>query len=240
MPKSVTPKGDNQPVNFDIPSQNDPAPSGILEQLSWAGMGGGDEQQECGNCNITIKNNRITLSNFQASQRLVLLIYRSKGATKCADGTAEYVTTLSIQVDKKGGFSAGLSGPANDLYVVSVLDAKTGKKIWKSYKVVYDQFSYCSDSQSASSCPGAPPQRLKLNQMAHVCTSKDAVKLREGPGKNFSTIKMLVPGADVTIIGGPTCADNWSWWQVRTESGYTGWMAEGGDNVDAYFICPKP
>lgn len=230
-PESGALQGGNVPTGFDIPSQNDPAPAGILEQLSWADVGGGagEPPQVCGNCDVVMGVDRISVSNFQPSQELKVVIYRSE----CKYQTAKYVTTLSIQADKTGNFSAGLGGPTQDLIVVSVLDGKTGQRIWKRPFEDYLKL-YCPD------CPGAPPQRLKVNQMAYVCTSKDSVKLREGPGKNFSTIKMLVPGADATIIGGPTCADNWSWWKVKTESGYIGWMSEGGDETDPYFICPKP
>jgi hypothetical protein len=42
----------------------------------------------------------------------------------------------------------------------------------------------------------------------------------------------------ITIVGGPTCADEWSWWEVRIESGAAGWVAEGGDEVDPYYVCP--
>jgi len=94
-------------------------------------------------------------------------------------------------------------------------------------------------SSSPDSCPGAPKQRLKVGDNAYVCTKVDTVALREGPSKNYTIIKRLVPGADLKIIGGPTCANNWSFWQVRTESGYTGWMSEGGDSKDKYFLCPK-
>lgn len=237
--ESSAPKGGNVPVDLSIPFQNDPAPSGILDQLSWTAKGGGEMTQVCGDCDVTIKGDRITFSMFEPSQELRALVYRSTGAneSKCADGSAEYVTTLLIQVDEAGNFSSKLNGPTKDLLVVYVLAVRTGDKIWRNFSVPYEHLS-CSDF--ASSCPGAPPQKLKVDQTAYVCTSRDSVKLREGPGKSYPVVKSLVPGADVQIIGGPKCANNWSWWQVKTESGYTGWMAEGGDNADPYFICPRP
>ncbi len=88
-------------------------------------------------------------------------------------------------------------------------------------------------------CPNAPLQQLTVGEMAFVCTVSETVKLREGAGKNYEIIKSLVPGADVKVIGGPECADDWSWWQVETESGYVGWMSEGGDETDYYFLCPS-
>jgi hypothetical protein len=94
------------------------------------------------------------------------------------------------------------------------------------------------EASASSACPGAPPQRLKVDEMAYVCTGGDTVKLREGPGKGYSVLKSLVPGAELKVTGGPECSDNWSWWEVETESGITGWMSEGGDNIDPYFLCP--
>lgn len=99
--------------------------------------------------------------------------------------------------------------------------------------------SSSSSGSSSNSCPGAPDQRLQVGDNAYICTSVDTVALREGPGKNYAIIKRLVPGADLKVIGGPSCANNWSFWEVRTDSGYTGWMSEGGDSKDKYFLCPK-
>lgn len=94
-------------------------------------------------------------------------------------------------------------------------------------------------TETPQSCPGAPAQRLKVDGKAYVCTKRDSVILREGPGRSYSEIRRLVPGADLKIIGGPSCANSWSWWEVKTESGFTGWMAEGGDATDTYFLCPN-
>lgn len=94
-------------------------------------------------------------------------------------------------------------------------------------------------SPSGSSCPGASPQRLEVGSNAYVCTISDPVRLREGPGKQYNSIASLEKGSQLYVVDGPRCADNWSWWQVETESGNIGWMAEGGDNIDPYFLCPK-
>ena len=96
-----------------------------------------------------------------------------------------------------------------------------------------------SGGSGSSSCPGAPPQRLTVGELAYVCTISDPVRLRNGPGKNYNPITSLDKGTDIYVVDGPICADNWTWWQVETESGDFGWMAEGGDNVDPYFICPR-
>lgn len=233
----------NQPASIRI--RKEAAPAGILEQISWGGQGGGEGLEiteaklDCENCKAGIKDDTITFTNFEPWQKVEVLIYEGGKSNECNLNAADYVTTLHVQMDENGNFSSDLTGSTNDLLVIRVADADTGKELWLSAFVAFGQMD-CSFLTQAKSCPGAPKQRLKVDEMAYVCTAKDSVKLRKGPGKSFSIIKSLVPGAEVMVTDGPKCADNWSWWKVRTESGYTGWMTEGGDNVDPYFLCPKP
>ena len=95
-------------------------------------------------------------------------------------------------------------------------------------------------SSSANSCPGAPPQRMAVNQRGYVCTQSDRVRLRNSPAKSADTIVYVNTGTQFTVIGGPSCSDSWSWWNIRLDDGTTGWLSEGGDAVDPYFICPLP
>jgi hypothetical protein len=113
-----------------------------------------------------------------------------------------------------------------------------------NYDVVADAIDcfYFDPNPSTSllSCPGAPPQRMALSQRGYVCTKSDDVRLRDAPFRSANTINYLPVGSQFTVLDGPSCADNWSWWQIRTDYGVTGWIAEGGDQVDPYFICPMP
>jgi hypothetical protein len=235
--------GNNAPIEINIPSRNESVPAGVLEQLSWGGQGGGDGptfEQPCGGCDARLYKNSLSLSGFLSFQTLEIPIYRYLEGS-CALGSAEYVTTLTVQADQNGNFESKLSGATEKLLLRSIYDSDTGEEVWFSfltYKI--EEYLDCSALDAApKSCPGAPPQRLKVNEMAYVCTAGDTVKLRDGPDKDYPILKSLVPGADIKIIGGPTCADNWSWWQVETESGYVGWMSEGGDDIDTYFLCPR-
>lgn len=223
---------------INIPSKKQNAPNGILDQLAWGGTGGEDgPTQPCGNCYIDIRGSNLVAENFEAYQNLRILVYRDTGGNSCWS-TADYVTTIYIQVDALGSLRKHLSGSVDDLMVVLVYDEDTNEAVWGMFSIyTYTECPLVSDSPG--SCVGAPPQRLEVYEMAYVCTSSDSVKLREGPGKNYSVIKSLIPGADLKVIGGPKCGDNWSWWQVETESGFVGWMSEGGDSVDRYFLCPR-
>lgn len=90
-----------------------------------------------------------------------------------------------------------------------------------------------------STCPGSPPQRLYVGGSAMVCPSVDSVKVRDNPGMSGNRITSLRAGTRFEVIGGPECAgNNWSWWKVRLNDGTVGWMAEGGDQIDQYYLCP--
>lgn len=91
---------------------------------------------------------------------------------------------------------------------------------------------------SLPGCPGAPPQRVRVGGRAWVCTAYDQLVARAQPGRSSSEITRLRPGMYVTVVDGPVCAEDWSWWKVQTDSGIAGWVSEGGDDVDPYFICP--
>ncbi|MCW5887388.1 MAG: SH3 domain-containing protein [Anaerolineales bacterium] len=90
------------------------------------------------------------------------------------------------------------------------------------------------------SCAGAPAQRLVVGEYAQVCTLRDSVFMRNSPSRSADRIGRYAPGSTLEVMYGPICADDWSWWQVRDESGQTGWMSEGGDAIDPYFLCPQP
>ena len=101
-------------------------------------------------------------------------------------------------------------------------------------------YSFPNLAICSSSCPGAPPQRMIVNRRGYVCTQEESVRLRDVPARSASTIVQLPTGSQFCVVDGPECADNWSWWLIQTDDGFVGWIAEGGDNVDPYFICPLP
>jgi hypothetical protein len=92
---------------------------------------------------------------------------------------------------------------------------------------------------AAPGCPGAPPQRVQVGGRAKVCTRRDRLILRENPGFSSEELDRLDPGSVLKIINGPECKDGKSWWKVEPDFGWTaGWVCEGGDQLDPYYICP--
>lgn len=62
----------------------------------------------------------------------------------------------------------------------------------------------------------------------------------------------MYPGVKLTVIGGPYCDPEDTWWLVRVKAGswvwdgyefattseVEGWVREGGRDGDDYYICP--
>lgn len=90
------------------------------------------------------------------------------------------------------------------------------------------------------SCPGAPPQRVKVGDRAYVSTKSDRLIVRKDGRKSSTEITRIEPGTQFTIIDGPKCdeANKWTYWKIETDNGLTGWVSEGGDSIDRYFIAP--
>lgn len=91
-----------------------------------------------------------------------------------------------------------------------------------------------------------------------VCTWSDNLIIRDEPGPNGSEMFRMAPGTRLVVIGEPTCSDNSSWWQVEVPGGILvrrgsfdaplyqletdtiGWLREGSDAIDRYYICSIP
>jgi hypothetical protein len=75
---------------------------------------------------------------------------------------------------------------------------------------------------------GCPSSRLdvgdwtRVSLVPPVCTN-----LRSGPSTDDRVLLCVDPGVTMRVTGGPVCDGGWLWWQVRTEEGDRGWMAEG-------------
>lgn len=77
-------------------------------------------------------------------------------------------------------------------------------------------------------CDDLDGVHLKLGDNARVVWPK--VNLRSSPVVpqtwDANIVAQLEEGTQVSIIGGPECAHEGTWWQVRTEYGDSGWMRE--------------
>lgn len=94
-------------------------------------------------------------------------------------------------------------------------------------------------AHAQSSCGDAPAPRLIAGQTARVVPSNGiGNNLRASFSAGATALGVLADGEIVTVAGGPTCAENLNWWQVRRWSGQTGYTAEG--NAGVYWLEPWP
>jgi hypothetical protein len=115
-----------------------------------------------------------------------------------------------------------------------------------------------SGSSGITSCVGAKPFTVKVGDRGYVCTQYDRLIVRYNPSMSGSEMLALYPGAEFTIIEGPRCADYFTWWKISIPAGTkyscstcarenysyttetkTGWVREGWDTKDTYFICKR-
>lgn len=103
-------------------------------------------------------------------------------------------------------------------------------------------------------CPDTFAPRVSIGDRAIVCTKRDRLIVRVEPDKGEREIARIYPGTFVKILKGPECADKSSWWWVQVSKGTTvyyanlnlddridedlfGWVREGGDTEDRYYLC---
>jgi mannosyl-glycoprotein endo-beta-N-acetylglucosaminidase len=74
--------------------------------------------------------------------------------------------------------------------------------------------------------PGTPPPtgggKFTSGQAIRVTES---LNLRSGAGTSNGVVAVLSAGTTGTVIGGPTVASGYTWWNIQTGSG-SGWAAE--------------
>jgi len=85
-------------------------------------------------------------------------------------------------------------------------------------------------------CPHAPDTRVKEGDQIIVARLMDNLRIRSEPTINSEKIGSLTTGAKLIILGGPSCADNYLWWLIKTENGLIGWVAEG--SRENYYLEP--
>lgn len=195
--------------------------------------------------------------NFPTNELVYVLLYRS---TCC--GQMMLIQQQTVLADHTGTLTTEMSGPfePNAIYVLmgiskSNLDRflKVGDQRFAGEIFPHDFFTVtslniASDFQPSSfTCPGAPPQRMVVNQRGYVCTKNNPVftsfyppdPLVDYPNA-FADSTPLMPGIQFMVTNGPWCAGDKSWWRIQTDDFETAWAPEGGDAVDPYFICPMP
>jgi hypothetical protein len=121
---------------------------------------------------------------------------------------------------------------SNTLYKkVAFHKEANGDIILELESVQADNASQAKESASNSAgywCNDLSGVNLQVGDGARVVYPK--VNLRSSPEVpqtwDANIVAQVEEGVRVTLIGGPECAHEGTWWQIRTEDGDTGWMRE--------------
>ena len=79
------------------------------------------------------------------------------------------------------------------------------------------------EKSSGGSTP--PPSNNKFAIGDSVRVTED-LNIRTSASASASVIAVLPPGTTATVTGGPTSASGYTWWQIRTSGGTTGWVVQ--------------
>lgn len=72
------------------------------------------------------------------------------------------------------------------------------------------------------------PPPTEVFEVGDAVRVTERINLRSAAGTSASVVTILNVGATGTILGGPTIANGYTWWQIRTSGGSTGWCIEDG------------
>lgn len=89
-------------------------------------------------------------------------------------------------------------------------------------------------------CPDALPQRLKIGEKGIVCSPQGAIGYGHEPGDAGPFDLTPIPyGTEFEVFSGPFCiGDGKSWYYLGNPKQIFGYVPEGGDEEDGYFLCP--
>jgi len=90
-------------------------------------------------------------------------------------------------------------------------------------------------------CPGAPVSIVRSGINGRVFVGgadRGPLNVRQTASTTAPIARIIPEGTVFAIIGGPQCADGYTWWQVRLDDGIVAWVAEGTSTQ--YFIEPAP
>jgi hypothetical protein len=135
---------------------------------------------------------------------------------------ARLVQASQVRTDRDGRFStvfsAGGQYPAGRYILYGVDDMTTS----------IAPFYGAAATVTIDACPGAPESGLWLGDTVKINPAfPSANNLRAQPGLKQERVGLLRLGQKAVLLEGPRCADQMTWWKVKTSAGQTGWTGDG-------------
>jgi len=93
-----------------------------------------------------------------------------------------------------------------------------------------------AEPTAAPTSAAAAGNGLQAGQPARV-TAPAGLNMRTNPASSAALVLQLGTGQRVTVVEGPTAADNFTWWRVDDGQGNVGWVADG--NNETVWLSPQ-
>ena len=77
-----------------------------------------------------------------------------------------------------------------------------------------------------ASAGGTPPAKFVINDRVQVTGSGGGLNVRATPSTSGTLLATQPDGTLGTVIGGPTTADGYNWWNINYDTGADGWSVE--------------
>lgn len=135
-----------------------------------------------------------------------------------------------IQVDETGTIGWVAEGDTDSYYLKEIQTDSTSKTTPTSSSTTKNQSYICGDIN-----------RIRLSVGNRAVIVWDKVNMRSSPkvpdDYYQNIVLVLEEKVVVTIIDGPECAHDGTWWKVKTGSGDLGWVREYSDGN--YLLAPQ-
>jgi uncharacterized protein YgiM (DUF1202 family) len=133
------------------------------------------------------------------------------------------VATTSAPIRVRPGIAQTASGTASSgtALTVSVAPISVTDRIWYGVHSPSTGGGWVEQGhlRAGAGAPAGPV--TAVGQQFQVT---EALNMRSGAGTNFGIVATLPAGTTGNVIGGPTNASGYTWWQVRTSGGTSGWV----------------
>lgn len=193
-----------------------------------------------------IDNRHILLYGFAPEESVRLFYYKGTGGDKWAFGgwqnyqtDAEGQLVVSVSIGQgEDDFDNNNLGVYYWPYTIIAVGEKSGEVHLLHNGPLGGGFSLVSGEiyRPPGSCAGLL-SRLRVGMQARVAfTDGSDMRIRVSPGFSQEIINMVPEGTSITILQGPKCVDDSTWWQIHVENGMEGWMVE--DQNDVYLLEP--
>jgi uncharacterized protein YgiM (DUF1202 family) len=132
-----------------------------------------------------------------------------------------------VNLRASAGTSANVvqSLPQETLLTITGGPTSSGGYVWYQVQTADSATGWvAADFLQAVNTP-PPPTDGGQTAGGHATVTDGPVNLRSAAGTGNAVVTVLQTGDTVDITGGPTSADGYSWYAVKTASGSTGWVA---------------